>query len=116
MRPIPPKIRKALANDPDMKRCIICGESKHIEWHHPLVYAGKQVNELWSFVALCTYHHRGAGFTQEVREKCQLVVLLKANDFDLKKYPKSNWEQLKNYLKNKYGGWYNRDGTVTPLA
>lgn len=99
MRPIPPKLRKELSEDPFMAQCIICGDRK-VEWDHVWVYARRQINERWSIVPLCYTHHRGGKLN---REYTQYISLQRATDQELSKYPKVNWKQLKQYLEAKYG-------------
>ena len=98
MRPIPAKIRKILTNDPEMQRCIISG-NPNPEWHHPFIYARKQINEVWSICPLGGYYHRGDGWNEEVRRKCEKWCLDRATDQDLAKYPKKDWVQLKIRLQ-----------------
>ena len=99
---IPTKIRKQLEEDLFMNVCIhnnhLC--SKRIEWEHAFTYAGKQVNEVWAIVPVCTYHHRGVGLDKDYN---RYHALLRASAEDLKKYPKVDFMQQKKYLTKKYG-------------
>jgi len=52
MRLIPPKIRKQIADDPFMKKCIWTGETKDITWEHCWIYGGKQIIDAWATVPL----------------------------------------------------------------
>lgn len=106
MRPIPPKLREEIAEDPFMAFCIYekIGQGDkcdgRIEWEHVFCYAGKQINEAWSILPVCTYHHRGGGLNKEYH---QFVALNRADIDDLeKRMPRKNWRQLKKYLNNKY--------------
>src|SRR3990172_48879 len=99
MRPIPPKLRKQIADDPFMARCIHEGCGGKPEWEHALIYGGKQVNEAWAIVPACEFHHRGAGLDKEYN---QFIALMRASYNDLNKYPKSDWIALRQYLKTKY--------------
>jgi len=99
MRPIPPKLRRELADDPFMKSCCICGDQK-VEFDHVFVYSGSQINERWAIVPLCYLHHRGGKLD---RPRTQYISLQRATDEDLAKYPKRDWRQLKKYLDAQYG-------------
>lgn len=58
--PIPPAIREELSQDAFMSRCCLEGIGLcdgRIEWHHALRYASKRINELYSILPLCHYHH-----------------------------------------------------------
>jgi hypothetical protein len=100
MRPIPKKMKEELAKDPFMKLCIHNNEecSGRIEWEHAWTYAGKQINEIWAIVPVCYMHHRGGKLDKDYN---RYVSLLRASEEDLKKYPRKNWKQIKNKLKNK---------------
>lgn len=99
MRPIPKKLREALARDPFMKRCIHAGCVEPPEWEHALIYAGKQINEYWAIVPVCTYHHRGAGLNKRYN---QHRALQRATTEDFAKYPKQDWERLKTFLEEMF--------------
>ncbi len=47
MRPISPKLREQMANDPYYKYCARGGPdcNGRITWEHCFTYAGKQINE-----------------------------------------------------------------------
>ena len=99
MRPISPKIRKQLASDPFMQKCAY-GCNVKPEWEHALIYQGKQVNEWWAIIPLCTHHHRGHGLNKRYNE---YIALSRASEADLMKYSKANWKQKLIYLKGIYG-------------
>lgn len=103
MRPIPTKLRRQIAADPFMKTCCTPDEKckGRIEWDHVMKYAGKQVNETWSIVPLCIYHHRGGGLD---RPRTEYLALSRATMKDLEKYPKATarWEQRLKWLKTIY--------------
>lgn len=102
MRRIPETLREQIASDPFMKTCIRKHEntcSGRITWEHCFTYAGKQINEAWAIVPLCVYHHLGNGFDKEYG---QYIALTRASEDELSKYPRVNWQQLKQYLVNRY--------------
>lgn len=120
MRPIPPKIRKALANDPTYATCLrktffndhqcqadpVTG--KLIEWEHAFIYSGRQINETWAIIPICWWVHRGPGLD---KDKNRFLALRRATVKELYKYPNKDWLQLLEYLNKKYvipkQGWPN---------
>lgn len=99
MRPIPLKLRKEIANDKFMQKCIYKNCQNHPEWEHAFIYAGRQINEKWAIVPVCTYHHRGKGLNKEFN---QYIAISRATEEDFAKYPRFDWKRLKQYLINKY--------------
>lgn len=112
--PIPLKLREKMASDGSMLHCIHgsgCGGvivspgQIRIEWEHAFLYAGKKIQEEWAIVPCCTYHHRGSGLDKDYNRYCSLVKAIKiygSLDVIQQKYPKKNWLQEWEYLKNKY--------------
>ncbi len=70
-----------------------------VEIEHAELYAGRQIPEMWNYVPVCTWHHRGAGLDKNLN---QYEALSRATDADLAKYPKVDWKQKLKYLKSKY--------------
>lgn len=106
MRPIPKKVKDKLSADPRMSICIHNNSDcdRRIEWEHAFIYAGKQINEAWAIVGVCTYHHRGVGLDKDFNQWMALKGLSKGQLEDIKiKYPRENWDQKIKYLKSKYG-------------
>lgn len=99
MRPISQKIRKGFKTE----KCYCCS-SIGSERHHSLIYSGKQVNEAFAIIPLCSYCHRGNSGTifPEVKEKCELRAIKEGIDILKVKYPKFDWNQRLNYLSKKY--------------
>lgn len=92
MRPIPPKVKKQILEDPFYNTC--CRPEKNecegrVTWEHALIYAGKQVNELWAIIPLCVYHHLGRGLDKHWNRQ---RALTRATAEDLAKYPKQTWK------------------------
>ena len=101
MRPIPPKMREEMSDDPYYSRCARQSNEcmGFIEWHHAMIYARRQVNKKWAIVPLCHEHHEGKYKNDEYARH---IALQRATACDLMKYPRANWEQEKKYLKKKY--------------
>lgn len=61
MRQISAQNRKIIAADPFYRKCARAGEgtcrSKHITIDHAVIVAGRQLDDLWSLIPLCTWHH-----------------------------------------------------------
>ena len=107
MQAIPVKLKEELAEDPYYKRCARHGKEcrGRITWEHAFIYAGKQIQEKWSIIPLCEFHHAVCRFQDSGdlnKEYNQYIALKRATQEDLAKYPKKNWEQLKKYLYEKY--------------
>lgn len=100
MRPIPLELRHKLAEDEWMKKCCYCSITP-VEWDHALKYAGKQINEWYAIVPLCTQHHRGENGTisKEVRDFTELLAITRGLEHLQKQYPKTAWLQRKQYLE-----------------
>lgn len=102
MRQIPQRIRKIIAKSLYYKKCARKADgncSGRITIEHAFIYAGQQINELWSLIPLCWYHHLGAGLNKRSNE---LIALERATDEDLEKYPKVDWKQKKKYLQSLF--------------
>lgn len=77
-------------------KCFICG--KEGEQHHPLMYAGRQIDEI--SIPLCKYHHRGNNGTiwKDVKDKCEKQSIQNSMMYLKITYPKFDWEQRYKYL------------------
>lgn len=104
MRAIPKKLREEMANDPFYKRCCISGStSEKIEFHHALIYAGRQVNEKWAILPLAKSIHDNI---VKYKEICDWIMLNRANDQELKKYSKAiDYIRYRDVLNKKYGNY-----------
>jgi hypothetical protein len=91
-----------------MKLCTIRLYSKNspcqgkIEWHHVWTYGGKQIQEVWSIVAACQYHHDLVKKDRRVKEMFERASLEFSTEEELGKYPKKDWGQVKRYLTKNY--------------
>ena len=92
--------------DPYYKRCAWHGRphpGKKIEWHHNLIFAGRQVNEKWCILPICQEIHEKANWKQ-VRERLDWIMLNRATNDDLVFYSKAgDLIRKRNVLNEKYG-------------
>ena len=58
MRVIPEALKRRIAADPWYRKCCLC-HSLDVQWHHNLIYAGQQVNEVFCILPVCETHHEG---------------------------------------------------------
>ena len=101
MQPIPSALRKQLSEDPYYNHCARLGNDcdGRITWEHAFIYK-TQIQEMWSIIPLCWYHHLGAGLDKEINH---YIALKRADLNDLcKRMPKKDWKQMFNYLDKKY--------------
>lgn len=101
MRPIPLKLRKKLEADEWMKQCCYCG-SQEVEFEHSWIYAGKQINEWWAIVPLCTNHHRGKYANALIKRYGQWQSLMRGLKDAERDYPRTNWRQIKKTLDKEF--------------
>lgn len=91
---IPQQIKKKLETLPRMKACEMCN-APNVEWNHSLIYARKQLQEVYAIRALCVRHHRGNNGT--IDREADLVNKINAITEGMKhlkaNYPKCDWEQ-----------------------
>lgn len=93
---IPLSLRERLANNPFYWDCCISNNEcqGHIEWHHNLIYAGKQVNEEFCILPLCQKHHKIEKYKQ-IKSKLNKIMVSRATDEDLKKFPKIDFSLMR---------------------
>ena len=102
---IPIKLREELADDPFYKKCCLTGRtSEKIEFHHNLIFAGRQVQEKFAILPICkSIHQYHNGLTSEVKEKLNWIMLNRATDKELEKYSKAiDYKKYKKLLDKKY--------------
>jgi len=109
---MPKKLKEILRKKESYKVCFLkdVNCSHKIEWHHHFQYAGKQIQEEWAIISLCSYHHRIVR-NKEISNRVEWVALnrLFSNEEWLKeakkKYSKAilNWKQRVLFLNKKYG-------------
>jgi len=105
MRPISTKHKEIINSDPYYKVCARknddCGGRRTIE--HSLIYAGKQIAELWNYIPLCERHHGLGQFSdckflrKDINEK---LALQRATREEIaENYPRLLWK-WKKYNEN----------------
>lgn len=108
MRPIPLKLREKLSNDKFYKECclknfVLYPCSGKIEWHHNLIFAGKQVNEEFCILPVCKAHHDIEKHTI-IKEKLNWIMLNRATPEQIEKYSKAKDYKFEiERLNNIYG-------------
>jgi len=105
MRPLTPKLKREIDENPYFKVCARRNDDcdGRITIEHAFIYAGRQINEIWALLPLCEYHHSIGKHMEDGeldKRMNQLLCLRRATREDLKKYPNVDWEKLKNNLEN----------------
>lgn len=106
--PIPSKVLSKILEDPYYQKCSRSLEKSchgRITFEHVWIYAGKQIQEVWAIIPLCEYHHDVCTFQDGgdlKKELNQYISLMRVSDEDLEKYPRVNWKQKKEFLKERY--------------
>ena len=109
MRKISKKNKQIINENPYYRRCARenydCDGRITIE--HALIFAGKQIDEIWNFVPLCEYHHAvnrhqdGGDLKKEINV---WIALNQAEESDLRRYSKSvDYVRMREVLNKKYG-------------
>lgn len=102
MRAIPPALRAEMEVDPYYKKCAITGAtSEKIDWHHNLIFAGRQVNEKFCIIPLAKSIHDDI---VKHKEKVDWIMLNRATEEELRRYSKVvDYVRMKEVLNEKYG-------------
>jgi len=102
MRKVSPLELNKYLQDSFSKQCCVCG-TKRPQLHHNLIFAGRQVDEAWTFLPLCPIHHEEAR-NRDFKQLMDWVMLNRANSKDLAKYSKIiDYKQRKSYLNKRFG-------------
>lgn len=105
MRKIPTKLRQEMHEDPMYHRCIVTGMAhEKIDWHHNLIYAGRQVNERWCILPLLHSIHE-IEKRPHIKEILDWIMLNRATDEELQRYDRANLLAKREKLNNKRGIW-----------
>lgn len=106
---IPKELLNNLLSDDYYKKCARKDEGTcrgRITFEHTEIFGGKQIQEKWAIIPLCSYHHavneyQDCGDLQ--KELGQAIALSRATDEELEKYSKVvNYKMRRDYLKKKY--------------
>lgn len=102
MRKIPKALQEDMADDPYYKRCCVSGSSfGKIDWHHNLIFGGRQVNEKFCILPLSKPIHDNI---HKYKEQCDWIMLNRATDEELARYSKAiDYKRMRNVLNEKYG-------------
>jgi hypothetical protein len=96
---------KVLESDERMKKCCLSylgGCDGKIEWHHNLIYAGRQSDVPETILGVCKNHHDQAN-DKVMKERLDYEMLKLFNPRIHEYFPKSGLHQRMYYLKQKYG-------------
>lgn len=104
MNNIPLHVKEQLKKDPFMQRCALEDDDcayepghRKIEWHHVIIFAGKQVQECWAIVGACSgYHHKFAN-RKDIQKRFTDSCVSRASDEQLRPFCK-----VIDYIKMKY--------------
>lgn len=99
MRKIPEKNKDIMRIDPFMSICCVGGCIELPQWHHPWIYARKQIVDIWATVPACPLHHNSTEWTDYFK----WVSLNRATAEDLALYYKKNWEHELKRLNDIFG-------------
>lgn len=104
MNNIPQKLREEMAADPFYQRCCITGalaKNTKVEWHHNLIFAGRQVQEKWCILPLAEQVHDDIA---RHKERCDWIMLNRADDATLRRFSRAvDLVAKRDRLNKKYG-------------
>ena len=89
MNNIPKKLKEEMATDPFYARCCITGalaKDTKVDWHHNLIFAGRQVQEKWCILPLAKHVH---DYIVKYKEQCDWIMLNRADDDTLRRFSKA---------------------------
>lgn len=112
MNNIPRALRKELAADPYYAVCARKGLHEHkcggrITWEHALIYAGRQIQERWAIIPLCSKAHN-VGRWQDCgdvdKSLNHWIALSRATDAEILSICKAkDYFLYRDFLNKKYG-------------
>ena len=93
------------------------GCSGRITWEHVIIYAGKQLNEIWAIIPLCEKHHgveHYSGSDSFMDKNINMSIALnRATDLELQIISKSiDYISLRDRLNFKFKGRYISKGDL----
>lgn len=111
MTPVPPKLRKQLAADPEYQVCSLYGYHEcggRITWEHAIIYAGRQVQERWAIIPLCARGQEVDQYQDDRTMNKQMnrwVALNRASDEDLARFDRAPFRFERDRLNATFGEW-----------
>ena len=109
---IPKPLLKEILEDDYYKKCARHKENTcdgRITFEHTHIFAGKQIQEKWAIIPLCSFHHavnehQDCGDLK--KELNHYIALMRATDEELEKISKViDYKKRRLYLKEKYKVW-----------
>jgi len=77
-----------------------------ITWEHALIYAGRQMDEVFAILPVCEFHH-AINMYQDGgkmdKKKHEWIAISRMTQEDKIKYSKRNWSQELSALNSVYG-------------
>ena len=102
MRKIPKDVLEEYLSTSFSKECCFCG-NKIPQLHHNLIYGGRQVNEVWTFLPLCKKCHDSVNHIN-VRRLADWCMLNRGTDEELQKYSKvMDYKAKRKWLNILFG-------------
>lgn len=109
MRAVSKKVKDKILADDFYEKCCRRDEGDcagGISLEHALIYAGRQIDEVFAILPVCEYHH-AVGVYQDGgkldKKKHEWIAISRMTDEDMLKYPKRNWTQELSALNAIYG-------------
>jgi hypothetical protein len=102
MRPIPAGLRGEMERDYFYQKCAVTQKPRtlvKVEWHHNLIYAGRQVNEKFCILPLSEEIHDRAR-DSKVKEFLNWIMTCRATREELEQY---GLTRMAETLQKKYG-------------
>lgn len=112
MRKISKNVLAVLTKDPLMKKCmrkLVLNDHEcrgRITFEHALLYAGRQVDEVFAIISLCAWAHSvdqfqdGGGLDKRINE---WIAVNRMKKSDERRYPKRDWQLMRSRLNGLYG-------------
>lgn len=90
MNNIPPKLKAEIKADPFYVECCLKDENcaykagrRKIEWHHVIIFAGRQLQAKWAIVPACSGYHHEFADRHDIKESFLRIVVNRATDAEL---------------------------------
>ena len=115
MRKLGKHVKDAIDNDPFYKLCARRDEGNckgRITIEHALIYAGRQIDEIFACLPICAYHHevdQYAGGGGMDKKKHEWIAISRMTESDRIKYSRRPWGRDLALLENKYGKYNDRN-------